>query len=638
VNSIILIGNPNTGKTTLFNTITGKNNRVGNWHGITVAEAESKFSLAEFSGQIVDLPGIYSLASFSPEEKVATDYLFSHKNSKVICICDANSLRRNLLLAIELKNAGFFVTIAMNMAKEVNIDYKKLQELLQIKVVPIDARKKQSAICLLKETILVEQPTCHDKKSATIEQIFGVIDHSLSVVNYPQKTYGTSKLDKFFYNKFLSVPIFLVIMLAIFWITFGPVGSFLTGLVSNAFSFFSDRINDGLIKISISPWAHSLITGGILSGVGVVVCFLPQIVLLNLCLSFLEDVGYLSRVAFMLDGRLKKIGLSGKSIMSILLGLGCTASAMLTIRALDSPQKRKNTALVLPFASCNAKLPIYLLICSAFFVKYKFLIVFGLYLFSIILGVVVSYVASKISKSNSEHFIMEMPPIRWQSPKKTIKNALFTCLDFLKRVGASIILCSVVIWVLSNLTFSFAYASKTEDSILYALSHILSPVFAPVGLNRPTIVVALLTGMSAKEMVVASLSISNGIVGDLNALAVSLSNPASSAFFSPSSAISFLMFVLLYSPCFSAIIVAGKELGKKFACFMFFFQFALAYSISMVAYFVSNLLISGRWIEVLSIAFVLALAMLVVIKYKRRKNLCKACKGQCYGAVYCNRK
>lgn len=636
---LLLVGNPNTGKTTLFNTITNKNNKVGNWHGITVSESESKFSLGGKSGVLVDLPGIYSLNGYSPEEKLACKYIFEHKDCKTICICDANSLRRNLLLAIELKNAGLNVVVAMNMAKEVKIDYAKLSKLLGLQIIEIDARKKKSAQKLVDAVFASRaQDSCDNKTNLSIAQIFARIDGMLAMVDYPQKTYGTSKLDKFFYNKFLAIPIFLLVMLFIFWLTFGPIGSFLTSLASNCFSVLIDKINDGLIKINISPWAHSLITGGILSGAGVLIGFLPQIILLNLCLSFLEDLGYLSRVAFMFDGALKKVGLSGKSVMSILLGLGCTASAMLTTRALDSEKKRKHTALVIPFASCNAKLPIYLLICSAFFAKYKVLIVFAMYLVSIIIGIFVSFVASRISRDKNESFVMEMPPIRWQSPTKTLKNAMFACLDFLRRVGASIILCSVFVWVLSNITFSFAYADKIEKSILYSISKFICPIFAPMGLNNRGAVVALLTGLSAKEMVVASLSISNGIVGDLNMLASSLASPQSMVHFTPASALSFLIFVLLYSPCFSAIIVTSKELGKKFACFVFFFQFALAYAASMLTYFVASLAMSGKIFEIISIFIVLALIILVVLKYTRKKQTCMACKGKCYGAVYCTRK
>lgn len=632
---IILVGNPNTGKTTLFNSITGKNNHVGNWHGITVQESVHTFSFGEIKGKVVDLPGIYSLNPYSAEEKVATDYLSSHKNCKVICIADANTLKRNLLLALELKDAGYSVVLAVNMAKEVSVDYNFLQTQLAMPVVPIDARKKSSAKKLIYKTINYNHQNNCLQPIKTAKEYFEQIDNILLQAKYPQKIYGTSKLDKLFYNKFLAFPIFLLIVLCMFAITFGQIGQFLTKQVGTLFDYLAGLINDGLIKTNISPWAHSLFMGGIVSGVGVVISFLPQVILLNLCLNFLEDIGYLSRVAFMFDGGLKKIGLTGKSVMSILLGFGCTSSALLTTRALDNMQKRKQTALVIPFASCNAKLPIYLLVCSAFFTKHKVLIVFGLYLFSISLGIFISFIASKIKNQKQERFVMEMPPIRFQSPLKTTKNALFSAIDFAKRVGTTIVLCSVVVWVLSNITPSLQYANSIESSLLYSIAKFISPIFAPMGLNNWGIVVALLVGLSAKEMVVSSLAIINKSVSSIDSLAASLKNPASVAHLTPASAISFLIFILIYSPCMSAISVMSKELGKKFAIFVFFFQFAVAYVASMVAYAISNVFISGKWLELVIALIVLALFCLVVLNYKRQKNKCKLCKGSCNGKCCC---
>ncbi|MBQ8468895.1 MAG: ferrous iron transporter B [Clostridia bacterium] len=627
--NIILVGNPNTGKTTLFNTITKKNNHVGNWHGITVDKSISSFKLGESEGTIVDLPGIYSLTAYTGEEKVATTYLEEHKSDVVVCLVDANTMKRSLLLAIELIKQNYSVVVAVNMSKEVSVNYAEIQRKLGVPVVPIDARKRSGAIAILQKVAEGKKPRENFDCVCSRGQIFNKIDEIMSSSGYREKIYGYSKLDKLLYNKYWALPIFMLVALFVFYLTFGHLGECLTSVVSNLFNYFSDYVNGILIKLNITPWAHSLVSNGIIGGIGVVVSFLPQVIILNLCLNFLEDMGYLSRVAICFDRPLKKIGLSGKSVMSILLGYGCTASAMLSTRTLESIDVKKRTALVLPFASCNAKLPIFLLVCSAFFNKFKVLIIFALYVFSIVLGLFVSFVAYKAINKTDSQFVMEIPPIRVQNPVKTIKNALSNTLDFIKRVGTTIVLCSVVVWLLSNVTITFKYATTVESSILYSVAHFVSPIFAPIGLNNWGAVVALIVGLSAKEMVVSSLAIINGVVGSLPALAASLAMPQSVVHFSPASALAFLVFVLLYSPCLSAISVMSKEIGKKFALFVFVYQIAIAYLASLVFY-----LIASNVVTAIIVLIVLALGGAVVIKYTRNKK-CKTCKEKCYGSFDC---
>lgn len=642
--NVILVGNPNTGKTTLFNTLTKSNSHVGNWHGVTVQVEKKKFSYKGVKYTLCDLPGIYALKNYSQEEQVANQFLVENSNSLVINICDANNLSRNLLLTLQLLEKGYKVILAVNMANEVdNINYDALSKMLGIKVVPIDARKRKYANLLIEQVQQSAQNV--SKRPSYIPKLTQDEEYNNAIrYNYidvilnncttakTKENYGISKLDKIFFNKYLALPIFLIVMLLVFTITFGKIGNNFSLIVNNIYNLFADTLNTALCKLSISAWAHALIMQGIVGGIGVIVGFLPQVTLLFLCMNFLEDVGYLSRVAVMFDGYLNKIGLTGKSVFSILLGFGCTTTALLTTRALDNINLRKRTALIVPFASCSAKLPVYALICSAFFTKHKALMVFLMYVLGIAVGLGVSAIASKVSKKKDNTFIMELPPLRVPTIKKTIKNLFTNVNNFIKRVGGTLIICSVIVWILSNISFSFKYVTNVKDSILYTIANFIYPIFKPLGFSSPLIVVALIVGIIAKEMVVSCLAISNGVVGNLSVLATSLTLSTSVVHFTPASAVSFLVFILLYSPCISAISVTAKEIGAKFALFVFVFQFMLAYSCSFVAYFLSSLLCTGKILEFFIVIIVLALIIFAVLKCIHKKRKCKTCKG-----IYCGK-
>ena len=630
----ILVGNPNTGKTTFFNTITHKNNHVGNWHGVTVDVSEGYFNDNNGKEIIYDIPGIYSLCGYSPEEKAALKFLKEHKDYRVICLVDNNNLRRNLLLAVSLKDAGFNVVIACNKTSKRNLDYNKISKLLNIKLVDVDARKIKdikkviSAFAKQNNSAIKE----HNFNEGYIQNAYKKIDEILSCVKYNITDYGYNKIDKILYNKFISPIIFAGVILLVFFITFGFIGQTLSLVFTNLFSMFFDSVNNLLIRLNISAWAHSLIINGVLSGVGIVVGFLPQVVLLHLCLNFLENIGYLSRVAFMFDGVLKKIGLSGKSVFAILMGYGCTATAMTTTKAIFDKKEQKRVALLLPFANCSAKLPVFLLVSSVFFAKFKVLFVFLLYIFSILIGFLISYLHSKLSKSSQNTFIMEIPPLRVQNFKSAIKNALSSAVDFFKRVGSTIVLCSIVVWVMSNINFKFEYVNDETTSILYTIGNCISPIFKPLGLDNPGIVVSLMVGVIAKEMVVSSLAIANGVSQGLPVLVQSLALPSSSIHFSIASSLSFLVFVLLYSPCISALSVTSKQMGKKFTIFVFCFQLILAYLCAAIAYLLAKLALSGKLIEFFIILIVVALTIILVVKCTKNKgNSCSNCNRMCNG-------
>lgn len=634
--NIILVGNPNTGKTTLFNTLSKSNNHVGNWHGVTVEVAKKSFGYADKKFMLYDLPGIYSLQNYSKEEQVATSFLSEHKDDIIINIVDANNLARNLLLTMQLLEKGYNIILAVNMANENHsIDYKKLSKILNIKVVPIDARES-SSVKLLMQFVIAENKidisALNFRNSIPKENNgkFNFIDFVLGqcTSNLPSN-YGISKLDKVLLNKWLALPIFLIVMLLVFVITFGTIGSNFSALINSAFGFLTDKLNNLLCSLNISSWAHNLLMQGLIGGLGVVVGFLPQVVLLFLCMNFLEDVGYLSRVAIMFDGFMEKLGLSGKSLFSMLLGFGCTTTAMLTTRALDSQNLRKRTALVVPFASCSAKLPVFALICSAFFAKHKALMVFFMYFLGILVGILVSVIAQRITQKSETNFVMELPPLRLPTIKKTLINLYTNVLNFIKRVGGTLIVCSLLVWIFSNLSFSFSYVTDVQDSILYVVANAVYPIFKPLGFSSPLVVVALLVGIVAKEMVISCLAISNGVVGNLSLLATSLTLSTSPIHFDAASAVGFLVFILLYSPCLSAISVTAKEISKKFALFVFVFQFALAYCCAFLFKTVTQLFVNGKIFEGIIICLIVALAIIFVLQYK--KNKCKICNGASCG-------
>lgn len=631
---IILVGNPNTGKTTLFNTITNSHEHVGNWHGVTVGEKVGKFKYCGNEYKLVDLPGLYSLDAYSGEEKIAYDYLMQNKKMLVINICDANNLERNLLLTLQLKSIGANVILAVNMAKEnKNIDYKKLSNELGMKVVPIDARKKKSVENLLSvaESIGKDLGDKQKQDLCTVDRVenaFKKINHIMAKV-YIQTPEQNSLgiIDKIVLNPILFIPIFVIIIGFVFYITFGPVGAFLSGnmaLMSDIISgivldFVENSLGKGLI--------YGLLSNAIFGGVSTVLEFLPQVALLFFCLGFLEDVGYLPRVAYMLDGLLKKVGLTGRSLFSLLMGFGCTTTAMMTTRNMDNSELKKRTAFVLPFMSCSAKLPIFLVMISAFFSEYKVLILLGLYLLGILVAIISSSIMNKISKNNHKNnFIMELPKYRFPSIKKLLGDTAQSAKHFLTKVGSVILLSSIVIWMLMSFSGNFEYLggeSVSPDSILANVANFIYPVFKPLGFTSPFVVVALLAGIVGKEMVVSTIGILNGVEALGISVAESICLASSPINFSFASAISFALFVLLYPPCESALVVAKREVGTGFMFKSLCFQLSIAYIVALIGYQVCK---NPRVLYGICFVIIVAIITYLVIKSKRKQK-CGICEG-----------
>lgn len=640
---VILAGNPNTGKTTLFNTLTNSFEHASNWHGVTVDVKQKQYEYAGKKFEVCDLPGLYSLDAYSKEEKIASDFIEQNRDAVVVCILDANNLKRNLFLALELKEKTPNLIFAVNMAKEVkSFDAKKLEQELGVKTLAIDARKKKSAKTL-KETIadfaieqIVPNKTLEQFDMSDFEkkskQKFQEIADLLNRIGYQQNgLYGKSKLDKIVLSKFGSFVIFALVMGLVFFITFGTIGNTFSEKVNDIFGALSVKLYDffqGFIKNEL---LLRFINEGVIAGALSVTSFLPQIILLFACLNFLEDFGYLSRVAFMFDPFFKRLGLTGRSAFSLIMGFGCTTTAIMTSRNLDNKNLQKRTSILLPFMSCSAKLPIFAVIASTFFAKYKALVVFSLYLFAILLMVVVALIFSKKDKEQEEQtFLLEMPKYRAPSLSKVLKNALTAGKNFIVRVGGAIVLSSVVIFMLYNFSFKFQYVGQnSENSVLYVLAKLLSWIFKPLGFGSVGATIAIFSGFVAKEMVVSSLAIVNKVPVD--GLALSLASSSSAVWFSPISAISFLVFVLLYTPCVSACIMMKKENGRKAMWLSIGLQIGIAYLASFLVYNILSSIVKRQYGFLAGLLILVALAGFAVIKYLKKKNIksVSACNGSC---------
>lgn len=640
---VILAGNPNTGKTTLFNTLTNSFEHASNWHGVTVDVKQKQYEYAGKKFEVCDLPGLYSLDAYSKEEKIASDFIEQNRDAVVVCILDANNLKRNLFLALELKEKTPNLIFAVNMAKEVkSFDAKKLEQELGVKTLAIDARKKKSAKTL-KEAIadfaieqIVPNKTLEQFDMSDFEkkskQKFQEIADLLNRIGYQQNgLYGKSKLDKIVLSKFGSFVIFTLVMGLVFFITFGTIGNTFSEKVNDIFGALSVKLYDffqGFIKNEL---LLRFINEGVIAGALSVTSFLPQIILLFACLNFLEDFGYLSRVAFMFDPFFKRLGLTGRSAFSLIMGFGCTTTAIMTSRNLDNKNLQKRTSVLLPFMSCSAKLPIFAVIASTFFAKYKALIVFSLYLFAILLMVVVALIFSKKDKEQEEQtFLLEMPKYRAPSLSKVLKNALTAGKNFIVRVGGAIVLSSVVIFMLYNFSFKFQYVGQnSENSVLYVLAKLLSWIFKPLGFGSVGATIAIFSGFVAKEMVVSSLAIVNKVPVD--GLALSLASSSSAVWFSPISAISFLVFVLLYTPCVSACIMMKKENGRKAMWLSIGLQIGIAYLASFLVYNILSSIVKRQYGFLAGLLILVALAGFAVIKYLKKKNIksVSACNGSC---------
>jgi len=661
-----LAGNQNCGKTTLFNQLTGSNQHVGNFPGVTV---ERKEGIVKKHPEmiVVDLPGIYSLSPYTSEEVVTRDFLLHEHPDAIINIIDATNIERNLYLTLQLLELNIPMVLALNMMDEVranhgSIDLGKFSAELGIPCVPISASKNEGiedlvsaaiaagekkrlprrldfcsgpvhkaihALCHLIEdhaetskipvrfaaTKLVEgdEPTIAalnineneldivdhivremesdlgtDRLAALADMRYSYIEElcEKTVVKAQQsrEQLRSLKIDSLLTHRIWALPIFVAIMFGVFWITFGPIGIFFQDLLAEGVQLAIDGFESLLIYAEINPILQSLLIDGVCAGVGSVLSFLPVIIILFFLLSLLEDSGYMARIAFIMDKPLRRLGLSGRSFVPMLVGFGCSVPAILSTRTLSSDRDRKMTILLVPFMSCSAKLPIYAMFAAAFFPGYAALVTIGLYIFGILAGILAALILKGTKfRGNPVPFVMELPSYRLPSAKSVTLHMWEKAKDFLKKAFTVILLATVIIWVLQSFDFRFNYVENSEVSMLGSIGKLIAPIFAPLGFADWRAASALITGFSAKEAVVSTLSILTG--SSLETLPAVLSG-----MFSPLSALSFLVFTLLYTPCVAAVGAMNQELGKKSStlgvvitqCAVAWFAAFLVYTIGLI--------------------------------------------------------
>lgn len=655
-----LVGNQNCGKTTLFNQLTGSNQHVGNFPGVTVDRKEGMIK-GYPDTRVTDLPGVYSLSPYSSEEIVTRQFVFDEKPKGIINIVDATNIERNLYLTMQLMELDIPMVLALNMMDEVrenggSIRINQLESMLGIPVIPISAIKNQGVDELIEHAVHVaryqERPGRQDfcdpedhggsvhrclhgimhliedhaenagipvrfaaakvaegdtemEKSLHLEQNeTEMIEHIVSQMEEERgidraaaiadmrfdfiqricrqtvvkpaeskERIRSRKIDAVLTGKYTAIPTFILIMGAVFFLTFNVIGAVLQNLLEKGIDYLTAQMNQLLTAWSVNTVLHSLVIDGIFKGVGSVLSFLPIIVVLFLFLSLLEDSGYMARVAFVMDKPLRKIGLSGRSIVPMLVGFGCTVPGIMASRTLPSERDRKMTILLTPFMSCSAKLPIYAFFAAAFFPKYKALVMVGLYVVGILTGILVALIIRKtLFKGEAVPFVMELPNYRMPALKNVLQLLWEKAKDFLQRAFTVIFVATIVIWFLQSFDLHFNLTADSQNSILAVVAGFIAPVFAPLGFGDWRISTALISGFMAKESVVSTLSVLTGSMDVIHKI------------LTPASALSLLIFCLLYTPCVAAISSVKRELGSKWALAVVVGQCVVAWIMAALVY------------------------------------------------------
>ena len=651
-----LVGNQNCGKTTLFNQLTGSNQHVGNFPGVTVDRKDGVIKGYK-NTLITDLPGIYSMSPYSSEEIVTRNFLLKEKPKAIINIVDATNIERNLYLTMQLLELNMPMVVALNMMDEMSgnggtVLINELEAHLGVPVVPISAAKgegidelvshvlhvayyqekpqflqhfdnqaldrcinaiehliedhaKKARIPLRfaasklaeNDSLLLEQLDLSQNEKEILEHIRKQLeeessldcsaaiasDRFHSIINICRQTVKkpheskerlrSQKIDQFLTGKYTGIPAFIGIMGIVFFLTFNVIGSFLQGILENGVSIVTNYVDTLLTQAQINVALHSLIIDGIFNGVGTVLSFLPIIVTLFFFLSILEDSGYMARVAFIMDKLLRKIGLSGRSIVPMLIGFGCTVPGVMASRTLSSRRDRQMTIILTPFMSCSAKLPIYAFFTSVFFPGKGALVMIFLYVFGILTGIIFALILKgSLFKGEPVPFVMELPNYRMPGAKNVCQLLWEKAKDFLQRAFTVIFVATIVIWFLQTFDLRFNIVTESKDSILAILAGYIAPIFNPLGFGDWRISTALISGFMAKESVISTLSI---LYGSTQSLLMSLTTPA---------ALSLLIFCLLYTPCIAAIAAIKRELNGKWALIVVFGQCLIAWLASFVVY------------------------------------------------------
>ena len=637
---LALVGNQNCGKTTLFNQLTGSNQHVGNFPGVTIEHKIGQI-IGWKNYDLVDLPGIYSIRPYSGEEKVSRDFIIERKPDAIINIVDATNIERNLYLTLQLIEMGKPMVLALNMMDELlgnhgSVDIQKLSDRLGIPVVPIAAAKNDGVDELMRVVAETAENTVKPRRidfcsagpvHRCIHTVSHVVEDHADKIGVPSRFAATRvieedaeiisalklsdnelelighavlemeneggldrnaalaemryrfieavcsecvikaqeskemlrsvKIDKVLTNKYLAIPMFIAIMGFIFWMTFSVLGKWLSDLLALGIDEVTALVDNALTAYGLNPVVHSLVIDGLFAGVGSMLSFLPIIVVLFFFLAILEDTGYMSRVAFVMDKLLRRIGLSGRSFVPMLIGFGCSVPAIMATRTLSSERDRKMTMLLIPFMSCSAKIPIYAVFTAAFFPDHGGLVMTCLYVFGMLVGIIAAKVLSKTAFTGKPvPFVMELPNYRMPSLKSVLLLMWEKAWDFIRRAFTVIFAATIVIWFLQHFDVRLNVVGEgSTDSLLAIIGTWIAPVFAPLGFGDWRVATALLTGLMAKEAVISTL-------GVLMNVGANLGSAALGGLFTLPSAVSFLVFCLLYTPCVAALAALRRELGS----------------------------------------------------------------------------
>jgi len=627
----LIVGNPNTGKTTFFNSITKSNEHIGNYHGVTV-DKKSKIVKCEGKNlEVCDLPGMYSLNSFSMEEEVAKNSLTDE--SKILYLVNPMNFKRNMYLCLQLLKQNKNIKICINDIDEFKknggkIDEKKLSKLLQVDCVFVDARKQKlnkSLINFSSNQLRNENSFLLKlKNSCTVEEIYGLVEEiSRQVYTPPQKENHKNQFDQKMLKMHLFLPLFLLFMFFSLYLIFFLIGPKISSILSLLLeTFVANPLKFVVFSIFKNGFVFLFFEEAVINSSLTICSFLPQVFLLYLFLNVLEESGIISRFAFMFDDFLNKVGLNGKCVYTMLMGFGCNTSSCFTCKNMSDNNSKIKTAILTPFMSCTAKLPIYTVVAGAILGANNFWLIFGLYVLGFVVGIGVSFLLEKtVLKSKSDNFIIEFPLLKFPLVKNVFKTSILACKQFAQKVFAVIVTMSAVLWFFNNVNFKFLFVEQ-EKSILFTISKHICWIFKPIGLNNPAIVVALITGLVAKELVVSTMLIFNK-TSSIEALMASLAVSTSPLYFTTASGLSFLVFVLLYAPCLSTIAVMLKEIGKFWTSFSLILMFCLAYLLSMLVFGIASK--SFVLICIFFVCLILLLGLIVFANKKLNKNKCKKC-------------
>lgn len=691
---IALVGNPNCGKTTLFNILTGMNAKIGNWPGVTIEKKTGKIINTDY--EIVDLPGIYSLSPYSEEEELSRKFIFDENVDVIINIVDSTIIERSLYLTTQLLELNCRTIVALNMTdilekKGLKIDEKKLEKILHTKVIKISALKGTGISELINE---IGKNSFTDKLfvyDSIIECAINEIEKNLptnikhkrfvavkllegderfkelninKITNIAKEISGnyetdleetiatqryqfieqvkketvqikkiirqisvTDKLDKILLNKWIAFPIFTVIIFFIYYLSIGIVKNITSDTIHNAIYEIKDFIKINLQSIGVSEWLNSLIVDGIIVGVGAVIEFVPQLIMLFFCISILETTGYMSRIALILDKIFRKIGLSGKSLIPFILGSGCSVSGIVGTKIIENNNQKEMTTILTPFIPCSAKLPIIALFSGYFFPNNSGIISVSLYFLSIFIIIISAIIMKKFIYTNTNNtYIFELPEYKIPSIKYVIKDVSDKVKSFLKRAGTTILICSIILWFLLSFSYKLEYGVNIEQSILASIGKAISWVFIPIlGTNSWGATVSAIQGLVAKEQVISSMSVIAGISGDIEGNQI-FSNGSMFDFFTASSAYAFMVFNLFSAPCFGAISAMEKELGSSDKMLKAItFQTILAWCLATAIHYIGTQIERGNFNFVNLPIIIIIICIVIFSIYKKKCSSCRYC-------------